>query len=41
MVFRGTRIPIGVLFENLADGMSLAEILGAYLGLSRECRGCL
>jgi uncharacterized protein (DUF433 family) len=35
-VFRGTRIPIGVLFENLAEGMSLAEILDAYPGLSRE-----
>ena len=35
-VFRGTRIPVGVLFENLADGISLAEILDAYPGLSRE-----
>lgn len=36
LVFRGTRIPVGVLFENLADGMSLDEILDAYPGLPRE-----
>ena len=36
MVFRGTRIPVEVLFENLADGMSLDGILDAYPGLSRE-----
>jgi uncharacterized protein (DUF433 family) len=35
-VFRGTRIPIDVLFDNLADGMSLDEILDAYPGLRRE-----
>ena len=36
LVFRGTRIPIEVLFENLADGMSLDEILDAYPGLPRD-----
>jgi uncharacterized protein (DUF433 family) len=36
LVFRGTRIPVEVLFENLADGMPLADILDAYPGLSRE-----
>ena len=36
LVFRGTRIPIEVLFENLADGMSLHEIADAYPGLSCE-----
>jgi uncharacterized protein (DUF433 family) len=35
-VFRGTRIPVEVLFENLADGMSLDDILDAYPGLQRE-----
>jgi uncharacterized protein (DUF433 family) len=35
-VFRGTRIPVEVLFENLADGMSLDEVLDAYPGLRRE-----
>jgi uncharacterized protein (DUF433 family) len=36
LVFRGTRIPVEVLFENLADGMSLDEILDAYPGLRHE-----
>jgi uncharacterized protein (DUF433 family) len=35
LVFRNTRIPVEVLFENLADGMSLDEILDAYPGLKR------
>jgi uncharacterized protein (DUF433 family) len=35
VVFRGTRIPVEVLFENLADGMSLEEILDAYPTLKR------
>ena len=36
LVFRGTRIPVDVLFENLADGMSLDEILDAYPTLNRD-----
>ncbi len=36
LVFRGTRIPVEVLFENLADGMALNDILDAYPGLSRD-----
>lgn len=36
LVFRGTRIPVEVLFENLADGMSLDQILDAYPGLTRD-----
>ena len=35
-MFRGTRIPAEVLFENLADGMSLDEIIDAYPTLNRE-----
>jgi uncharacterized protein (DUF433 family) len=35
-VFVGTRVPLAVLVENLADGMSLAEILDAFPSLSRE-----
>jgi uncharacterized protein (DUF433 family) len=35
-VFAGTRLPVEVLFENLADGMSLDEILDAYPTLTRE-----
>jgi uncharacterized protein (DUF433 family) len=36
LVFGGTHIPVEVLFENLADGMSLKEILDAYPGLRRD-----
>ncbi|MHB8139731.1 MAG: DUF433 domain-containing protein [Vulcanimicrobiaceae bacterium] len=35
-VFSGTRVPARVLFENLADGLSLEEILAAYPTLKRE-----
>lgn len=35
-VFTGTRVPIAVLFENLADGLSLDEILDSYPTLKRE-----
>jgi len=35
-VFTGTRVPIAVLFENLADGLTLDEILDAYPTLRRE-----
>ncbi|MAU95855.1 MAG: hypothetical protein CMP81_08200 [Fulvimarina sp.] len=35
-VFRETRVPVEVLFENLADGLSLAEILDEYQTLDRE-----
>ena len=35
-VFRGTRVPIEVLFENLASGMTVDEILEDYESLSRS-----
>lgn len=35
-VFRGTRVPVEVVFENLADGMSLDEILQEYETLNRD-----
>lgn len=35
-VFVGTRVPVAVLFENLADGLTLDEILDAYPTLTRE-----
>lgn len=35
-VFEGTRVPVAVLFENLADGMSLDAILDAYPTMTRE-----
>jgi uncharacterized protein (DUF433 family) len=30
LVFRGTRIPVEAVYENLADGMSLPDVLRAY-----------
>ena len=36
LVFRGTRVPIEVLFENLADGLTVDEILDDYESLSRS-----
>ena len=35
-VFRGTRVPVEILFENLADGMSIDEILDQYESLDRD-----
>jgi uncharacterized protein (DUF433 family) len=35
-VFRGTRVPIEALFENLADGMSLDEILDQFPTPARD-----
>lgn len=35
-VFAGTRVPVAALFENLADGMTLEEILDAFPTLKRE-----
>ena len=35
-VFRGTRVPVEILFENLADGMSLEDILHEYETLNRR-----
>ena len=35
-VFAGTRVPVAVLFENLADGLTLDEILESYPTLNRE-----
>ncbi|HEY1930846.1 MAG TPA: DUF433 domain-containing protein [Acetobacteraceae bacterium] len=35
-VFRGTRVPVEVLFENLEDGLSIDEIIEAYPSLNRE-----
>ena len=35
-VFRGTRAPVEVLFENLEDGLSIDKIIEAYPSLNRE-----
>jgi len=34
-VFRGTRVPVEALFENLAAGMSLDEIVDEFRTLDR------
>jgi len=35
-VFRGTRMPVVAVFENLEDGLTIAEIVELYDGLTRE-----
>ena len=36
LVFRGTRIPVDALFENLAAGLLLDEVLDNFPGIGRE-----
>lgn len=36
LVFRGTRVPVDALFENLAGGSSLEEILLDFPSIGRE-----
>ena len=35
-VFRGTRIPVAAVFENLEDGLTIDEVTALYDGLTRE-----
>ncbi len=35
-VFRGTRIPVAAVFENLEDGLTIDEVASLYDGLTRE-----
>jgi uncharacterized protein (DUF433 family) len=35
-VVRGTRVPTAVIFENLADGMTIEEILAEWPSLTRS-----
>ena len=35
-VFRGTRIPVAALFENLEDGVSVAEFVELFPGVTSE-----
>ena len=35
-VFRGTRVPVDVLFDNLADGLTINEVLESYPSLNRD-----
>lgn len=34
--FRGTRVPVDALFDNLEDGLSLDEFLEEFKGVTRE-----
>jgi uncharacterized protein (DUF433 family) len=34
--FRGTRVPLTALFENLRDGATVAEFLDWFPGVTRE-----
>ncbi len=35
-VFRGTRIPVAAVFENLEDGLTVNEIVEMFDGLTQE-----
>jgi len=35
-VFRGTRVPVSALFQNLEDGAQLSDFLEWFPGVSRE-----
>ena len=35
-VFRGTRIPVSAVFENLEDGLTIDEVAALYDGLTLE-----
>ncbi len=35
-VFRGTRIPVAAVFENLEDGLTIHEIVEMFDGLAQE-----
>ena len=35
-VFRGTRIPVAALFQNLEDGVSLTEFVELFPGVSTD-----
>jgi uncharacterized protein (DUF433 family) len=35
-VFKGTRVPVRALFENLSDGATLEEFLAWFPGVTRQ-----
>jgi len=35
-LFKGTRVPVKALFENLEDGASMNDFLESFPGVSRE-----
>jgi uncharacterized protein (DUF433 family) len=36
VVFKGTRVPVDALFENMADGMSIEEFIDNFPTVERE-----
>ena len=36
LVFRGTRVPVAALFENLRDGATVTQFLEWFPGVTRE-----
>jgi uncharacterized protein (DUF433 family) len=36
LVFRGTRVPVAALFENMKDGASIDEFLSWFPGVTRQ-----
>jgi uncharacterized protein (DUF433 family) len=40
-VFRGTRVPLSALFENLKDGATVDEFLEWFPGVTREQAGAI
>jgi len=36
VVFKHTRLPVSLLFENIADGVSLDEFIAWYPGVEKE-----
>jgi uncharacterized protein (DUF433 family) len=40
-VFRGTRIPVAALFQNLEDGAQLSDFLAGFPGATREQARCV
>ena len=35
-VFRGSRVPVAALFENLEDGVAIGEFVELFLGITLE-----
>jgi uncharacterized protein (DUF433 family) len=35
-IFRGTRVPVSAVFENLEDGLTIDEIVQMFDGLSKD-----
>jgi uncharacterized protein (DUF433 family) len=36
VVFRGTRVPVEILFDNLSDGLTVDEIVESYPSLRKD-----